>query len=260
VASITCHKLDTTSMVHVSLLRARQDFRLDGTDTVQDRSSGRSCSGVLGDALYCELSEFGRTSRVGHSAHFFSVDGERRRGAGKMTAVSEAARRDFGEDDAEREDVGGKTELEAEEDLGRHIGIRAAKGETTGLFLIACRNAGKAKVCDLEATVRGHEEVLAFEVAMNAFASMKVGEGAGNVGSEGESETPRQRLGFVVDVLAEVACGWSKTGMLGSPGRSELPFSMNSEMIKMRQSGSGARESPRYKTTLGCRDSLYGVW
>ena len=184
MASITCHKLDTASMVHVSLLRARQDFCLDGTDTVQDHSSGRSCNGVLGDALDCELSEFGRTSRVSHSAHFFNVDGERRRGAGKMTAVSEAARRDFGEDDAEREDVGGKTELEAEEDLGRHICVRAAKGEATGLFLIACRNAGKAKVCDLEATIRGHKEVLAFEVAMNAFASMKVGEGTGNVGGE----------------------------------------------------------------------------
>lgn len=31
---------------------------------------------------------------------------------------------------------------------------------------------------------------------------------------------------------------------------------MNSEMMNMRPSGSGARESPRYKTTLGCRASL----
>jgi len=40
---------------------------------------------------------------------------------------------------------------------------------------------------------------------MDALASMKVSECTGNVGCKGKSETPWQRLGFVVDVLAEVA-------------------------------------------------------
>jgi hypothetical protein len=31
---------------------------------------------------------------------------------------------------------------------------------------------------------------------------------------------------------------------------------MNSEMMKIRPSGSGARERPKYSTTLGCRASL----
>lgn len=34
------------------------------------------------------------------------------------------------------------------------------------------------------------------------------------------------------------------------------PFSMNSEMMNIRPSGDGARESPRYNTTFGWRASL----
>ena len=35
-----------------------------------------------------------------------------------------------------------------------------------------------------------------------------------------------------------------------------FPFSMYSETMKIRPSGSGALDKPRYKTTLGCRASL----
>ena len=39
---------------------------------------------------------------------------------------------------------------------------------------------------------------------MDALASMEVGKRTGDVGCKGKSETPGQRLGFVVDVLAKV--------------------------------------------------------
>jgi hypothetical protein len=190
VTSIACHKFDAARMMHISLLRARQDLCLDSPETVQDHSSGRPHRGVLADALDCELCEFGRTARVSRPAHFFGVDGKSRRRAGKMCVIGEAARCDLGEDDAQREDVGGEIKLAAEEDLGRHVCVRAAEGQATGLLLVARRDTGKTKVCDLETAVRSEEEVLALEVAMDAFAGMKVGEGTGNVGCKGKSETP----------------------------------------------------------------------
>jgi hypothetical protein len=74
-----------------------------------------------------------------------------------MSVVRELASGDFGENDAEREDIGGKVKLVAEEDLRRHVCVRATKGEATGLLLVACGYAGKTKVGDLEAAVRGDE-------------------------------------------------------------------------------------------------------
>ncbi len=63
----------------------------------------------------------------------------------------------------------------------------------------------KSKICDLEATFRDDENILAFKVTVDAFAGMKVGKHTGDVGCKGKSETPGQRLGFVMDVLAKVA-------------------------------------------------------
>jgi hypothetical protein len=63
------------------------------------------------------------------------------------------------------------------------------------------------QVSDLETTVRSDEEILALEVAVDAFASMKVGKGTSNVGCKGKSETPWQWLGVVVNILTEVAYG-----------------------------------------------------
>jgi hypothetical protein len=63
----------------------------------------------------------------------------------------------FGKNDAKGENVGREVEFVTEEDLGRHVCVRATKGKATGLFLVAGGNAGKSKVCDLEATVRGDE-------------------------------------------------------------------------------------------------------
>ena len=63
----------------------------------------------------------------------------------------------------------------------------------------------KPKVCDFEATVRGEELVLDFEVAVEAFVRMKLGERARDIGCKGESETPRQRLGFIMNELAKIA-------------------------------------------------------
>jgi hypothetical protein len=207
VTSIARHKFDAARMVHVSFLRARQDLCLDSPETVQDHSSSRPHRGVLADALDCELCEFGRTARVSRLAHFFGIDGKSRRGARKMRVIGELARRDLGKDDAQREDVGGEIKLVAEEDLGRHVCVRAAESQATGLLFVAGRDARKTKVCDLETAVRSEEEVLALEIAMDAFASMKVGEGTGNVGCKGKSETPWQWLGFVVNILTEVAYG-----------------------------------------------------
>ena len=39
-------------------------------------------------------------------------------------------------------------------------------------------------------------------------------------------------------------------------GEEYPPFSMNSDIMKIRPSGAGARERPRYKTTFGCLASL----
>lgn len=74
-----------------------------------------------------------------------------------MSVIRELAGGDFGENDAEREDVGGKIKLVAEEDLGRHVCVGATEGEATGLFLVTGGYACKTKVGDLEATVRGDE-------------------------------------------------------------------------------------------------------
>jgi len=71
--------------------------------------------------------------------------------------IREMASCNFGKHDAKGENVGREVEFMAEEDLGRHICVCAAKGEATGLFLVAGGNAGKSKVCDLETTVRGDE-------------------------------------------------------------------------------------------------------
>ena len=67
------------------------------------------------------------------------------------------ASRNFGKNDAKRKNVGRKIKLVSEEDLGRHVCVCAAKCEAAGLFLVAGGNAGKSKVGDLEATIRGDE-------------------------------------------------------------------------------------------------------
>ena len=191
-------------MVHLFLLRASNDLGLNCAETIQDDSCRRPRSRVLGNTLDRELSEFGRTARIRKPAHFLSINGKRRCGAGKVIVICELAGRDFCKDDTEGEDVGGKVKFVAEEDLGGHVCVCPTEGEAPGLFLVAGGDAGESKVGDLEATVGGHEEILAFEVAVDAFASVKVGEGTGNVGCKGKSETPGQRLGFGVDILTEV--------------------------------------------------------
>jgi hypothetical protein len=194
-------------MANLLFVRARQDFCLDGAESVQDDSYRRPRSRVLGNALDRELSELGRTARVGKSAHFIRIDGEGRRGAGKVRVIRETAGGDFREDDAEGENVGGKIKLVAKEDLGRHVCVRAAECEAAGLFLVPGGDAGKPKVCDLEATILGDEQILAFQVAVDAFTRVKVRESTGNICCKRKSETPRQRLRFVVYVLTEVTCG-----------------------------------------------------
>ncbi len=144
-------------MVRLLVLWPRQHFYLDSAETVQDNSCSRPLSRVLGNALDRELSELRRTTRIRTLAHFFSINGKRRRAAGKVRIVREMASRDFGQNDAEGENVDREIKLVAEEDLGGHVCICAAKGEATGLFLGASGDARKPKVCDLEATIRGDE-------------------------------------------------------------------------------------------------------
>jgi hypothetical protein len=192
--------------MQLCFFRARQNFYLDSTETVQDDSSGGPRSGIFSNALDCKLSEFGRTARARKLAHFISVDGKRRRGAGKMMIIREAARSNFREYNAERENVGRKVKLVAQKDFGGHVCVCAAKGETTGLFLVAGCDAGKSKIGDLETTVCSDEQVLALQVTVDAFTSMEVGEGTCDISCKGKSETPGQRLRFVMDILAEVTC------------------------------------------------------
>ena len=99
-----------------------------------------------------------------------------------MCIIREVAGCNFGKDHTKGENVGREVEFVAEEDLWRHVCVCTAKGEATRLFLVAGGNAGKSKVCDLKATVRGDEKVLAFEVAVDAFTCMKVGERTRNIG------------------------------------------------------------------------------
>jgi hypothetical protein len=75
------------------------------------------------------------------------------------------------------------------------------------LLFVVGRDTRKTKVSDLEMTVRSDKEILALEVAVDAFVSMKVGKGTSNVGCKGKSETPWQWLGVVVNILTEVAYG-----------------------------------------------------
>ncbi len=74
-----------------------------------------------------------------------------------MSVIREMAGRDFCENDAEGEDVGGKIKGVAEEDLGGHVCVCAAVGQATRLLLGAGGDASKTKVCDLEATIRSDE-------------------------------------------------------------------------------------------------------
>ena len=156
VASVARHKLDAPSM-QLRFFRARQDFSLDGAETVQDDSGGGPRGGIRGDALDRELSKFGRTARAGKLAHLLGVNGKRRSGAGKVIVVREAPRSNFRKYNAEREDVGRKVKLVAQEDFGGHVCVCAAKGETTGLFLVASGDARKSEIGDLETTVRSDE-------------------------------------------------------------------------------------------------------
>jgi hypothetical protein len=56
--------------------------------------------------------------------------------------------------------------------------------------LVASGDASKSKVGNLKTTVGGKEQVLALEVTVYAFASVKVCEGTGDVGCKRKSETP----------------------------------------------------------------------
>jgi hypothetical protein len=71
--------------------------------------------------------------------------------------VREVPRSNFRKYNAEREDVGRKVKLVSQKDFGRHVCVCAAKGETTGLFLVASGNAGKSEIGDLETTVCSDE-------------------------------------------------------------------------------------------------------
>src|SRR6266403_2739155 len=146
MTSIARHKLDAASMGRVLILWARQHFGLDGAETVQDDSCGRPLGRILGNALDRELNKLRRTARVCTPAHLFSINSKRRRRAGKVRIIREMASCDFGKNDAEGENVGREIKLVAEEDLGRHVCICTAKGETTGLFLVAGGNAGESKI------------------------------------------------------------------------------------------------------------------
>ncbi len=64
MTSIARHKLDAASMVRVLILWARQHFGLDGAETVQDDSCGRSISRIFGNALDSELNKLRRIARV----------------------------------------------------------------------------------------------------------------------------------------------------------------------------------------------------
>lgn len=90
----------------------------------------------------------------------------------EVVVVRELARADLAQDDSEREHVRREPELVAQQDLRRHVRVRAAEREPLALLGIACCDARKSEVGDLEAAVRGDEEVLALEVAVDAFAGV----------------------------------------------------------------------------------------
>ena len=75
----------------------------------------------------------------------------------------------------------------AEEDLGRHVRIRTAERQAFAFLFVARRDAGESEIRDFETAVGGDEEVFAFEVAVDAFAGVQVGERACDVGGEGEA-------------------------------------------------------------------------
>ncbi|KAI3483423.1 hypothetical protein L1887_53650 [Cichorium endivia] len=152
-----------------------------------------------------ELDEGGRAAFGSHFAHLVCVEAKAGHGALESVRVDEVSRGDLGKDDAEGEYVGGEAKVYAEEDLGRHVAVGAAVADSAHLVFVACGDAGKAKVADLDSLVCGDEEVLALEVAMHAVACVEVGERSGHVHGEAHAEAPREGLGVICDVGADVA-------------------------------------------------------
>lgn len=74
------------------------------------------------------------------------------------------------------------------------------------LFVAGC-DTHKTKVSDLETTIHSDEKILALEIVVDAFASIKVGKGMSNVSCKGKSEMPWQWLRVVMNILMEVAYG-----------------------------------------------------
>ena len=141
------------------------------------RSAGRRA------AINRELDEVDRGARRGQLADLVRVDVERRRWAlyvgserhhsgawskSQATLVVTSSTSYLTEDYTERVNVGEQVELFSEEDLWAHVAVRSAERQTFDLIGIPGCNSCKPKVGDLESSVRGDEEVLSFQVSMNA--------------------------------------------------------------------------------------------
>lgn len=119
--------------------------------------------------------------------------------------VRQLSSRNLTEDDTEGEHVRWEVELIAEQDLRGHVRVGAAEGEPTELLLVAGSDASKTKVGDLDSAISGNKEVLAFQIAVDAFPSMEVGQSASDVGGERQSQSPGEGFLFIVNVDANVA-------------------------------------------------------
>ena len=112
---------------------------------------------------------------------------------------------DLAQYDTEREDVGGKIELVSEQDFGGHVRVGTAEREALRFLFVAGGDACKTKVGYFEAAVGGHKEILALEVAVDAFTSMEICKGACDVRGKGKAELPGKWPGLVVYVYAHIS-------------------------------------------------------
>lgn len=181
-------------------------FELYISKTIQDGNHVRSGSRIFRKAVECKLQVRLRTpGRPANKLfHLRLVDPEARRVPLEVVVVRKLARADLAQNDPEREHVRREPELVAQQDLGRHVRVGAAEREPLALFGVACSNAREAEVGDLETAIRGDEEVLALEVAVDALSGVEVGEGASDVRREREAEPPGEGFILVVDVESEV--------------------------------------------------------
>lgn len=83
---------------------------------------------------------------------------------------------------------------------------------------------------------------------MDALACMEVSECTGDVRCKRDAQLPGERLGFVVNIQTKVPCWWEVDKILSLKQVAIMchsPHSINSEIMNIRPSGSGARDRPR---------------